>query len=137
MNFYLTYIEGNIELKGGELMKYFFLFLYLFSCILNYFTNDKNKELRRKLLYIIAIATVLPFVFNSLLSIRISGYFNIYYCILLADLYKNTTQAMKIFIISILSIYFISNIYVSSLNRKSSYTPYEMIFFNDRSDLKW
>lgn len=134
---YKFYLESDEDFEGGSMMKLFYLFLFLFFLFLNFISKKANKEIDNKFLYIIGFSTLFPFLFIPVLSMRVVHYYTIYYCLLIPGILSNYKLKTRALVIAFLMVYFILNIYIASLNRRSSYTPYQMIFFIEQPTFRW
>lgn len=135
---YRIYINQLIAFKGGDLMKLFFIIFYLMVMI-TYLSKKNQKEQTsddKKLLMLIFPSIIFPFIFAPVISLRVSMYFSIYYCILIPSIFINLTYLKRILILIMVG-YFLTNIYVGSLNKRSSYTPYQSIFFIDNPKFRF
>lgn len=131
---YTIYINELIELSGGSMMRIFFVIFYVILFILHLFRKDKSNQ--NNFFILIFPSIFIPFLFPPVLAIRVAIYFSIYYCLLVPQVLSNYGPKFRALFVVFLLIYFLTNIYIGSLNYKPSYTPYQMIFFIEKPVFK-
>lgn len=126
LNLYSSYLE-NFNLNGGSFIRLFYILLIISLFLLK---KKKNKE-EKRIFILLVFGLHLPFLFGSHLGMRIANYFFIYICILI-PLYLKRKSSNKIFI-SLFICFFTLFLYISSINGKSQYIPYNFYWNKDKT----
>ena len=124
LNLYSSYLD-NLEIGGGGFIRFFYIILII---PLYFFKLNKNNE-EKSLFTLLFFGLHLPFLFGSHLGMRIANYFFIFLCILI-PLYFRRKISYKIFV-SLFIVYFTLFLYISSINNKSQYIPYNFYWNKD------
>jgi len=125
---YTYYLEVLNTYKGGALIRWFYIILYI---SLYAFKNRKITKQEHFLFYIIGIATSFPFLIGGHLGVRLSSYFFIYFIILIPLIIKRTR--VKCFYVLIAVLFFILTLLWTTYDPiKSQYIPYQFFFEPNR-----
>ena len=128
LGIYSDYLSSLDDLSGGGLTRLFYPLL-CFSFIFLYKLRKSEKD-ELKLLSVIIIGLVFPFLFGSTMGERLCYYFIVYYCYLIPLLLQKIPLFVKNIYVLLFSGYFLFMIYFTSNipGQKSAYTPYKTIF---------
>jgi hypothetical protein len=136
LNLMLSYLNRLDELKGGNTVKYFYLFLTVYLFVMTKLLGSYNQC--KKLLPIIIISNLFPIFFGGHMGLRFSVYYNMYivFCWpLVFDKMKIKYRALNLVI---LYLFFIMFIGISIRNpSRSAYVPYQTIFFADKENFRF
>lgn len=130
---YTTYVLAMMNFSGGSMIRLFYLALYVFVFVV-YICNKRN-ELKQFLILLLP-SVVLPFIFFPVIALRVSIYFNVFYMLIIPLIFKKKEFVYKFLVMFVFFLFFIVNIYIGSLNSKSTFTPYKTIFFIDHPSFK-
>lgn len=133
LGFYARVSEKILEIQNGEtemnngggLISYVFPLFDLIAIIL-YLVKKGN--IKSSLISIICIGSIFPFLLGSHYGVRISEYFNIYYCIVFPHLLSFYKPRLRILATYGFCLYFLALIYAGRGQRRSSFLPYRTIF---------
>lgn len=133
---YTDYLDNLNDIAGGGITRFFYWFLFLsfFLCIKR---NGYDLE-ERRLLSIIMVGLMCPFIFGTSMGERLGYYFLLYYCYLIPLLLRNKMFYKRCGYIFIFSLYFLVTIYYTSNipGQKSVYIPYRTIFNSENVDFR-
>ena len=129
------YLEDANTFQGGNLIRIIYLLISLFSLI-SAIRNNNIVLVNMSLLCL--IGTSMMFVLGGHIGGRIAEYFTIYLCLLIPNIVTNYYKKYILNVALILSILFISNVYISTTNPiKSPFTPYQSILTLDLNKLQF
>lgn len=125
---YTDYLDKLNEIAGGGFTRFFnwFVFISFFLCI----KKDKYDLQEKRLLSIVIVGLMCPFMFGTNLGERLGYYFILYYCYLIPILLQNKMYYKRCGYVFLFISYFLVTIYYTSNipGQKSVYVPYKTIF---------
>ena len=127
LDIYSYYIDKLDEYTGGGIVRYIQIALFVSLLLLAYLKRIDDYE--NKLIAIIGIALLFPFILGPALGIRLGMYFLVYFCLLIPSILRKYSVQYRLFYAICFSGYFLAMIYIGSNNAfKSLYIPYQLIF---------
>lgn len=123
---YASYLKSENEMEGGALLRYFYVFLYVFLLVLSY-KKQLIKETKR-LFTALLPGFFFPFLFGGHLGGRISSYFYLIFLFLIPQILSKCGEKVKILFMLMLVAFFFAILYMSQKQIKSPFTPYQSIF---------
>lgn len=128
----------GMDMQGGSIMIWLNIGIFMAACyfVFNY-SHKEELESNIRLLKIVLVGLIFPFIFGGQIGIRISAYFNIFYVLLFSNVLRIPFERQRILRTCfnfLCCAYLLFSIYWSSRSeQKSPYTPYRCVLFTDTS----
>lgn len=130
---YHHYLGLADELKGGNLIKYFYLSLGIIMTITSYHFHEYNAM---KLALLGLLGACFPFLIGGHLGTRLAEYFIVFYCLSIPKVLSHFPYMYRQLTLIGFGLYFLLTIKISMNNpTKTIYTPYQTVY-SDNAKLK-
>lgn len=121
---YTTYLEELYTMKGGALIRFFYVILFL-SLLL--FRRKHLSAIDDFYFFMVGLGTAFPFLLGSHLGVRLSSYFFIYFTLLIPSII--TEKKIKFVYVLIAVSFLVLTLFMTTRDPiKSQYIPYQFIF---------
>lgn len=129
----LSYLDTLENLKGGSLMKYFYILITIYLIFISLITGTYNKSKRFFSIFILGFS--FPLIFGGHMGLRFSEYYNIYLCFAYPVVFSKFKIKERALSLIIFYFVFIFTLYISASNiTRSPYIPYQSILFINKTD---
>lgn len=117
--------EGTDSPVGGGLIQYVFPLIFIFTIWLY---HVKKVKIDLRLVVIVLLGLILPFVIGAHYGMRVSHYYNVYLCFLIGHVMGICSKQLRTFIMGIFGLYFVIFIAVGWNKKRPTIAPYQTIF---------
>lgn len=131
----LSYIDALENLKGGSLMRYFYILITAYLFFISLITGTYNKS--KRFFSILILGFAFPIIFGGHMGLRFAEYYNIYLCFAYPVVFSKFKIKERALTLIIFYFVFIFTLHISTSNpTRSPYIPYQTILFIDKENFK-
>ncbi len=129
----LSYLDALENLKGGSLMRYFYILVTIYLIFISLITGTYNKA--KRFFSILVLGFAFPIIFGGHMGLRFAEYYNICLCFAYPVVFSKFKIKERALILIIFYFVFIFTLHISTSNStRSPYIPYQTILFIDKAN---